>query len=179
MKTFELKKQGEKYTFLTTAADTNGERFEAEWTLTPGASGPPPHIHIKQVEWFEVISGSMIATVDKKEYSFEAGQSASVKAGQTHTLRNGSGTTPLVLRMWYEPVLHNEWFISEYAKAAIRNGGRWADIPLLEAGYILYEVRDEFRVGGIPIFLQDILFGVLAGLAKIMNKSKNIQPLNR
>lgn len=72
MKTLELNKQGEKFIFLKTALDTNGERVEAEFTLSPGAYGPRPHIHThihtKQVEWLGVISGRMTTTVDKKEH---------------------------------------------------------------------------------------------------------------
>ncbi|PYV53450.1 MAG: hypothetical protein DMG96_08425 [Acidobacteria bacterium] len=67
------------------------------FTLAPAASGPPAHIHTQQVEWFEVVSGKMIATVNKQSHTVQAGQKIEVKAGQTHTFRNGNNESGLEL----------------------------------------------------------------------------------
>ncbi len=120
MRSFEFKNQGETFTTLKTAADTNGERVEMTFMLAPAASEPLAHIHTQQVEWFEVVSGKMIATVNKQEHTVRAGQKIEVKAGQTHTFRNGSNGSGLELRIGYEPALHIEWFLTEMAKVAMR-----------------------------------------------------------
>jgi hypothetical protein len=73
-----------------------------------------------------------------------------------------------------EPALHFQWLLAGMAQSAIRGGGSWNDVSPLEVGYLLYQVRDEFRSAGMPVVLQDIVFGFLARLAIILGKTKDI-----
>jgi hypothetical protein len=93
-----------------------------------------------------------------------------------HTFRNGSATEPLVGRGAVEPALHFQWFLTEMSKAAIRAGGSWKDLPMLEAAYILNEVRDEYRVAGVPVLAQKLLLGLLARVAIATGKARQIAP---
>jgi quercetin dioxygenase-like cupin family protein len=173
--TLNIEKQGESITFLA-EADSTAQRAENEVRLAPGASGPPPHRHTKQREFFHVVSGSMIVIVEGKEHRAATGEMMVVEPGQVHTFANGSESDPLIIRGAVEPALHFQWFLSEMAKAAIRAGGSWRDVPLLEVGFLLYHVRDEYRLGGMPIFVQDLLFGALAWIAILVGRTKYIQP---
>lgn len=66
--------------------------------------------------------------------------------------------------------------ITELSRLAIANGGRWKDVPLLEAAYILHLTRDEHGIPGMPRFLQHALFAPLAGLAVLLGKHRKIGP---
>jgi quercetin dioxygenase-like cupin family protein len=175
MQHFALTKQGESLTFFT-EPNPRAPRCENEVRLRPGAVGPPPHIHTKQDESFHVLSGRLIAIVEGKEITVEPGETCVVRAGQVHTFRNGSSTEELVVRGGVEPELHFQWFLMEGAKSAIRAGGGWDDMPLFEVAYLLYAMRNEYRVAGMPYFLQDTIFGLLATIAVVTGKHKNIAP---
>lgn len=176
MITLKLEKQGESLTFFG-EADSTAPSVEVEVSMAPGADGPPPHIHTKQSETFQVTSGRLVAKVDGQEHTAEAGQTLVVQAGQAHTFANGSETEPLVCRATLEPALNFQWALTELAKAAIRAGGSWEDLPMPELAYILRQVRDEYRVAGIPFVLQDILFGMLARVAVLQGRTKEIVPM--
>jgi len=175
MITLNVEKQGEMITFLQ-EADSTAPRGELEVRLAPGADGPPPHIHREQKEVFTITSGRVIAKVDGQTHTVAEGETFVVKPGQLHTFSNGSETEPLVAHVAIEPALHFQWMLTEVAKSAIRAGGSWKDLPLLELAYIFYQVRDEYRVGGIPFWMQDIVFGALSRLAVLLGKTRAIAP---
>ena len=167
MLTFDLEKQGERITFFA-EADSTATIVELEVSLAPGEVGPPSHIHTKQSETFHVVSGQMVAHLGKQNHI--------VEAGQAHTFANGSECDPLVMRVAVEPALHFQWFLTEMAKSAIRGGGSWKDIPLLELAYLLFEMRDQYRVSEMPTIMQSGLFGFLSQLAQLFGKTGQIAP---
>jgi mannose-6-phosphate isomerase-like protein (cupin superfamily) len=175
METIHLEKQGETLVFPSPEDKTTGY-LELRLMLAPGKSGPSPHIHTLSDEGFEVVSGTIVMNIDGKEIVLHAGEKAVVKAGQVHSFRNGSDTEPLAVNGYIEPAINFKWFITEMAKSANERGGSWNDVSLVQAGYVLFLIRNEYRLGGIPFFLQDILFGLLAMVAKISGKAKAISP---
>src|SRR5688500_5733516 len=74
----------------TPAADTGGERVEMEFSLPPGAPGPPPHFHPVQQEEWHVLAGRFSVQLDGEWRSLSAGESISIPAGQVHTFRHRS-----------------------------------------------------------------------------------------
>ena len=175
MLTFDLEKQGERITFFA-EADSTATIVELEVSLAPGEVGPPSHIHTKQSETFHVVSGQMVAHLGKQNHIVEAGETLVVEAGQAHTFANGSESDPLVMRVAVEPALHFQWFLTEMAESAIRGGGSWKDIPLLELAYMLFEMRDQYRVSKMPTIMQSGLFGFLSQLAQLFGKTGQIAP---
>lgn len=175
MISLNIEKQGEMITFLQ-EPDSTAPCGEAEVRLEPGADGPPPHIHTRQKEIFNVTSGRMVAEVDGQAHTVEAGETLVVEPGQMHTFSNGSETEPLIIQGTVEPALHFQWMLTEIAKSAIRAGGNWKKVPLVELAYIFYQVRDEYRLAGMPFWLQDIVFGALSRVAVLLGKTKDIAP---
>jgi mannose-6-phosphate isomerase-like protein (cupin superfamily) len=174
----DLEKEGKSYTFFGDP-DPNSPSLEFENVIAPGDLGPEPHVHMIQKETFHVISGKMIARVGGEERILNAGETIEVPAGVVHSFSNGSSTEPLVNRIVVEPALNFQWFMTEAAKSAIRNGGSMKKIPLLEGGHLMFLARKENRDGTMPYFLQYILFGVLSLFAILTGKSKNISPMNK
>lgn len=54
----------------------------------------------------------------------------------------------------------------------MQNGGNWVKVPLLSTAYLMYQMRKEYRIAGMPHWLQDVLLGLLASIAKLIGVSK-------
>ncbi|MFN8348727.1 MAG: cupin domain-containing protein [Spirosomataceae bacterium] len=171
-KPIDLHKIGEKLEFNRLREQTFGQRSEGIVTLSAGKKGPPAHVHTKQLEGFEVISGQMIAVVNGKQIIANAGDTVLVQAGEAHTFRNGSHSEPMVAKFWYEPALNIEWMLQTMGEDAMQNGGDWAKVPLLPTAYLMYQMRKEYRMAGMPFWLQDALLGLMAGIAKFTGAAK-------
>lgn len=173
----DLKKEGEKFTFYGDP-DHTAAAVDFHNVLAPGAKGPDPHVHTKQTETFYVLSGTMIARVKGQEdKTLAPGEKIVIPPGVAHSFTNGSNEEPLETWIVVEPALDFQWFISEVAKSAVRNGGSWKDSPLLEAGHLMWLSRDQQRIAGLPYFFQYILFGSLSIIARITGKAGNISPM--
>jgi quercetin dioxygenase-like cupin family protein len=176
MPVFHLEKQGETLEFLG-EPDPAAPRAEVIVTIAPGALGPPRHVHTRQREIFHIESGRVILTIDGNQSVGLPGETLIVEPGQAHTFANGSPTEPLVFRAVFEPALNLYWMLSEAAKAAVRNGGSWADLPLLEFAWILFLVRREYRIARVPYFLQDLVIAPLALLARLTGAARRVAPM--
>ena len=168
----DLRADGEHIQFNDARERTGGLRSEGVVTLAPGGPGPGTHIHTRQNEGFEVVSGTMLVTLHGEEATLEPGDSVVVQAGEVHTFRNGSDTSELVVRFWYEPALRLEWMLQTMGEMAMERGGAWKNVPLLEGGHILFAMRSEYRFAGWPFWLQDVVFGLLAGLAVLTGRAR-------
>ena len=73
---------GERITFRKTAADTGGELLEIDLELAPDGKVPGKHVHPKQEERFEVLSGRMKFRMGLKTVIAEAGDVVTVPAGR-------------------------------------------------------------------------------------------------
>lgn len=82
---------GAEIVVRTPAAETGGQRVELEFTLPPGSSGPPAHVHPEQEEEWHVLAGTFSVYLDGEWRDVEAGQSVSIPRGRAHTFRNSSG----------------------------------------------------------------------------------------
>ncbi len=171
----DLHKIGEKLEFNDAREQTNGQRSEGIMTFAPGKKGPGAHKHILQTEGFEVLSGKMVAVVNGKEIVANAGETIIVKPGESHSFVNGDANKPLVAKFWYEPALNTEWMLQAMGEDAMKNGGDWEKVSVLPAMFMFYKLRSEYRFAGMPVWLQDVLFGLGAGLAKLTGAAKKVQ----
>jgi mannose-6-phosphate isomerase-like protein (cupin superfamily) len=106
---------GSAYIVRRPAAETGGEYVEMEFVLPPGCVSPPPHVHPRQVEEYEVLEGSFDVMVDGRWQTLGPGESAAVTVGALHTFRNRSGATVRV-RNWHRPAVRFEDFIERTYK---------------------------------------------------------------
>ena len=90
-------------------SDTAGELFEAINVLAPGFAGPPLHIHPFAEESYEVLSGILDVCVGGQWRQLVPGQSVTVAAGTTHTLRNTQATEVKLVNV-HKPALAFERF---------------------------------------------------------------------
>lgn len=82
---------GDRYTFLTTAADTEGAYAVID-SLVPAGNGPPPHVHEREDEAFYVIEGDFEFNVGGEVKRVSKGEFLFAPRGVPHNFRN-AGTT--------------------------------------------------------------------------------------
>jgi len=174
---FNIEKEGETL-FFSRESDYKDSLIEFECISAPGAKGPGFHVHTKQTETFYVLSGKMIGRIKGQEdKAIGPGESFVIPPGVVHTFYNGSNDEPLKTRITLEPALHFQWFMTEAAKVAISKNRSRNDASVLpEMAYIMWKCRDEQRIGGMPVFIENMIIGTLAFIARISGKTKNIAP---
>lgn len=173
-KVIDLYKIGEKIEFYDMRETTNGRRSEGKVTLQAGKKGPPSHCHPSCEEGFEVLSGTLILILNGKEITLQKGDVIVVKRGELHTFKNASTTNIVEARFWYEPALRLEWMLQTLGEDAMENGGDWKNASLLSSMFIMFKLREEHRMGAIPIWLQDIIFGIGAAVAVLAGSHKKL-----
>ncbi len=81
----------------------NRQAQAAEMTLAPGATeGGPDNRHRGSDQWLFVVSGTGVATVNKKRHPLRAGTLLLIEHGDTHAIRN-AGREPLRTLNLYVP----------------------------------------------------------------------------
>jgi len=152
--------------FRVTAQETNGAFVAFDDFLLAGYISPPEHVHPRQQERFEVISGSLGVRINGREQVLHASESVAVPPGTPHTIWNaGEGETQL--RVTFQPALQTEaFFETMFALARDGKTDRQGKPSILQfaAGasvYGMYPTRP-------PIALQKALFAVLGPLARVL-----------
>ena len=112
---------GSVYIVTRAAAETGGEAVEMEFVLPPGCVPPPPHVHPRQVEEYEVLEGRFDVMVAGTWRTLGPGDAASVPLGAPHTFRNRSGALVRV-RNWHRPAMRFEDFIEQTHRTSQAGG---------------------------------------------------------
>lgn len=172
--TIDLHAIGEKLEFTDARERTGGARSEGLLTLGPGRIGPPAHIHTLQVEGFEVVSGALVLISGHDTVTLRPGESHIVPAGTPHTFRNAEPDIPAVARFWFEPALDIEWMLQTMGEIAMARGGDWKKTPLTVVGCLMFKLRGQYRVAGIPFWAQDLLCGLLTGVAHLTGVARRV-----
>ncbi len=68
-------RQRERIVFRRTAGEMGGRLLRLEMFAAPGGAAPPEHLHPRQEERFETVSGVLRARVGGQERDLRAGQS--------------------------------------------------------------------------------------------------------
>lgn len=84
---------GDEVAILISGRETGG-KYTLFSTLTPPGSGPPPHYHKDEDEWFYVLEGQAEFLRDGQWHSAAPGAAVFVPRGVVHAFRN-AGQTPL------------------------------------------------------------------------------------
>lgn len=96
---------------ILSGKETNGKVAVFEEIVAPG-SGPPRHIHPKQIEVFHIIDGLLRFEVDGETFQRGTGAAASVPAGAVHTFRN-EGDKPVIIHFELIPAGKSEEFFEK------------------------------------------------------------------
>jgi quercetin dioxygenase-like cupin family protein len=163
---------GEELTFRRTAAETLGELVELDFRVDPGGAPAAAHVHPKQLERFDVHSGSLRLTMGGTELSLRPGDSAVVPPGVPHIWHAADGEE-LRMTVTFEPALTTERFFEEFF--ALANDGKTkpdGTMRVLDAARVLDDNRDFLYLPKPPVRLQKALFRLLAPVARVLRSPR-------
>lgn len=141
--------------------------LELEGSLPPGAEGPPLHVHLKEREEGEVVSGVLSVIVGGKTDNIAAGGRPVIPAGVPHRWWNG-GDQLLKTRGRVVPVVDLDRFLQ--AMFAAMNSGPAGRPRLFYAAHVAYRHRRTQRLATIPLVVQRILFPALVFVGWLLGK---------
>lgn len=152
-----------------TAADTDGELVRMDFTCPAGVPLSIAHIHPKQEERFEVLSGTFGFNVDGEEQAGGAGHELAVPPGVRHNFWN-AGDTEGDLRMEFRPALSTEtifetlWGLAQDGKVNEKT-----HMPnMLQLAVTFSKYDDAFVPTSPPRAVQKALFAVLAPIGRLL-----------
>jgi quercetin dioxygenase-like cupin family protein len=159
--------RGERCVWLTTAASSRGEVVAMDVFLQPEAPSPPAHIHLRQQESFQVLSGSIELRLGRDRQLLTAGDHAVIPAGAAHTWAP-AGTEPLHCRVELRPALHFE-DLQESIFWLVRNGklDRKSLANLLQVATVFHHYLNEARAASPPAIIQRTTLGPLAAIGRL------------
>jgi quercetin dioxygenase-like cupin family protein len=111
---------GERFTFVKTAADTDGEALVVDLELSPNGHVPGAHVHPFQEERFEITKGTMKFRKGLRVITARAGDTVVVPPRTVHRFQNVGGG-PAHARVEVRPALRMEELF-ETAVALAREG---------------------------------------------------------
>jgi quercetin dioxygenase-like cupin family protein len=160
---------GEHFEFRKTARDTGGELLRIEALVEPRGFAAAEHVHPKQDERFEILSGKFRYRLDGVEREVGAGEVVEIPKGRPHVWENAGGED-LHMILEFRPALRTEEFFESYfglgqdgktnPKTGLPNPVRMA--------VLLHEFRNEIHLARPPLLVQRIAFGALALVGRLL-----------
>ena len=165
---YENRVQGDRAVVREGSEDTSGERLVVDLYVRPGGAVAGKHVHSYITERFEVVEGSVRFHYDGRDQIVRAGSRVEVPPGVVHDWENVGDEEAHVL-VEVTPAERFELLIQNLYGLA--NDGRTnaRGMPnLLQLAVMHREFRREFEVTRPPRFVQRLLFGALAPLARAL-----------
>jgi quercetin dioxygenase-like cupin family protein len=159
-------RQKERIVFRQTSRETGGRLLRLEMFASPGGAPPPEHLHPRQEERFETISGVLRARVGGEDRVLRAGESMVVPANTAHTwwVDGEEGTRVLVE---FRPALNTEAFfetmygLARDGKLDENGAPSLLQTAIISSAYEIYLSRP-------PVALQKALYALLAPVGEMM-----------
>jgi len=160
-------RDGHRVTFLEEGSDGSGEYLLIEHVWTRRGMMAGPHWHPVLAETFAVEEGRMRLRVDGSEFVLGPGESIVVRPYKVHSFWNESEGRLVVVHEVRPPDRHREMFELWHRLDAEEKTNRHG-VPKdpLWLG-LLWEHQGGY-VAGVPPFVQEIVFGGLARLARLV-----------
>lgn len=167
--TIEHPVTGERIEFLETARDTDGEALRMRLLVEPRGFAAAEHVHPRQDERFEILSGRFRYRVGGVEREAGAGEVVEIPRGAPHVWRN-AGDEDLHMIIEFRPALRSEEFFESYF--ALGQEGKTdpkTGLPNpLRTAVVMREFEEEIYLAKPPLPVQRIVFGVLALLGRLL-----------
>jgi quercetin dioxygenase-like cupin family protein len=167
--TIELIATGESIEVIKSASDTAGAYLEAIVRLKANGDGPPMHRHPYQSEEFTVLEGTLMVEMDGVKHVLEVGETIRVEPNSVHRFSGHEGKA-VAIKSIVTPALNLEYFITEIFEASNRNKAKAP--TAMEAAFIIHQMRGEYYLAEVPVFIQRFIFPVLASVGRLLGKVK-------
>jgi mannose-6-phosphate isomerase-like protein (cupin superfamily) len=159
---------GQRAIFRQTADDTGGRLLRLDFFVAPGGFLGNEHLHPKQEERIEVLSGTLRCRVGGSERDVEQGEAVTVPAGTAHTLWN-EGEEEAHALVEYRPALRMEsLFETLFGLGRDGKTDEGRSPGLLQGAVMLAEFEEEYRLARPPLPVQKALLAVLAPMGRLL-----------
>jgi quercetin dioxygenase-like cupin family protein len=162
---------GLRTVFRKTARDTDGELLQVDWIGDPGWTTGPDHVHPRQEERFEVLSGKLGLRVEGVEHVLVEGEAIVAPAGSAHAAWNASSDDEVHVLVDFRPALRTESAFETLAGLARDGKANRAGAPrnpLLLALVLPHHFEEEIFFVRPPLAVQRVIFGSLARVARLL-----------
>jgi quercetin dioxygenase-like cupin family protein len=160
---------GLRTVFRETSRDTGGDLLQVEWLGDPDWTTGPDHVHPRQEERFEVLSGTLGLRIDGVQRVHDPGDAVVVEAGAAHAAWNaGEGEVHVLVD--FRPALRTEVVFETLAGLA-RDGRTTASgVPRnpLRMALILRHFEDEIYFVRPPLAVQRAVLTPMAALGRLL-----------
>jgi quercetin dioxygenase-like cupin family protein len=163
----------DRITFIKTSEDTNGEYLLAQLEVAPGG-GNAMHYHTTFTEKFEVVEGQLNVSLNGEEKVLHVGESAFVPEMAHHRFYNTTDKYAIALVELRPPRNFEKALRIAYRLA---RDGKTNEKSLPKNFWhlaLLFQLGEGY-MPGLPLPIQRGLFGVLAGIAKLLGKDKELE----
>jgi quercetin dioxygenase-like cupin family protein len=162
---------GERITWIETAATTNGSLLAFDLALQPGAAVAAEHRHPRQEERFTVSSGRIGLSIDGEERVVGVGDEIAIAPGVAHRWWNADDSESVV-RVELRPALETEVFFETFFGLARDGKTNAKGIPgLLQIAVAYSELGDSCpQVVKPPPAVQRIVLAPLAPLGRALGR---------
>jgi quercetin dioxygenase-like cupin family protein len=143
----------EQFTFIQTAAESNGRATVFELSVTPGGATLPAHVHAYQEERFTVISGTLGVMVGGKKHTLYPGQSISLPRRVKHQWWN-AGDYAVRFRVEVLPSRSFDAVIESVVGLALEGKLNKNGMPRNPFLLASFAKLSECYLPGIPLWIQ-------------------------
>jgi quercetin dioxygenase-like cupin family protein len=160
---------GLRTVFRETAQTTGGELLQVDWIGRRGWTTGFDHVHPRQEERFEVLSGRLGLRAGGDEREYGCGDVVVVPAGTPHVAWN-AGAADVHVLVDFRPALRTETALETLAGLA-RDGLTTASgVPRnpFRLALLLRDFADEFYFVRPPLRLQRVVLRPLAALGRLL-----------
>jgi mannose-6-phosphate isomerase-like protein (cupin superfamily) len=130
---------GSAMAFLARGDDTSQLVSFWEFSMPPGTSGPPAHVHHGHDELFYVVSGELLVHTADGDVSAAARQLVIVPKGAQHTFSNPA-SEPMRMVGTFSPARFENYF-DELAAELTKHEGRRPDPSVIASLYARYDTE--------------------------------------
>jgi len=157
---------GMRIEFRRTAAETGGEVLEYDVTGRPRGFPAQRHVHPRQSERHEVVSGALRVSMRGSDRVLQAGESVVIPAGVAHRhYADGAGEGHV--RVELRPALRTEELLEQLAELS-RAGGitKGGYLKPVAAAHVILDFPDEGRAAQPPAGVQQAFARAVLGAAE-------------
>jgi len=166
--TIENPVTGERIVFLETSWETNGEAVVFETFVQPDGFVAAAHVHPKQEERFEVLSGTLGLRMGGQEIAAAPGETVTIPAGTPHRFWN-AGEDEVRFRCEVRPALQFEQLVETMFALAVAGKTNRKGMPNpLRLAVIARAHFDVVRLPFPPAFAQRLGLALGAPLGRIL-----------
>jgi len=159
---------GERVVVRVGTEDSGGELLVVDGYIQPGGAVTGEHVHPTIEEWFTVVRGRVGFRIDGRESIAEQGERLHVPAGTAHDWWN-AGEYEAHVRAEISPgERFEEMAINLFSLAQDGKTNSRGMPNLLQAAIFAREFSDVLYFTKPPLWVQRLLFGVLAAVARTL-----------